>query len=40
MSTIALPGLSRRICITDVQDVAGVLHIRGEVDYPSQLPCD
>jgi hypothetical protein len=37
MSTVALPGLSRRIRVTDVQDVAGVLHIRGEVDDRSQL---
>jgi hypothetical protein len=37
MSTIALPGLSRRIRITDVQDVAGVLHITGVIADRSQL---
>jgi hypothetical protein len=37
MSTIALPGLSRRIRVTDVQDVAGVLHLTGVIDDRSQL---
>ena len=37
MSTLALPGLSRRIRVTDVQDVAGVLQLTGVIDDRSQL---
>ena len=37
MSTIALPGLSRTIRITEVEDSGSVLRIRGVVDDKSQL---
>ena len=37
MSTIALPGLSRTIRITEVEDSGGVLRVRGVVDDRSQL---
>jgi len=37
MSTIALPGLSRIVRITDVQDLGGAFRIIGVVDDRSQL---
>src|ERR1051326_3656931 len=37
MSTVALPGLSRIIRITDVQDQGGTFHLRGVIDDRSQL---
>lgn len=37
MSTIGLPGMSRAIRVTDVREIAGVLHITGVVDDRSQL---
>jgi len=37
MSTIALPGLSRTIRITEVEDSGSVLRVRGVVDDRSQL---
>ncbi len=37
MSTVALPGLSRIIRITDVQELGGTFHILGVVDDRSQL---
>src|SRR2546426_9820746 len=37
MSTIALPGLSRTIRITEVEDSGSVLRLRGIVDDKSQL---
>src|SRR2546421_977068 len=36
MSTVALPGLSRIIRITDVQDLGGTFRVRGVVDDRSQ----
>ena len=35
--TVALPGMSRIIRVTDVQDLGGTLRIRGVVDDRSQL---
>src|SRR5258708_9050840 len=37
MSTVALPGLSRIIRVTDVQDLGGTFRIQGVVDDRSQL---
>ncbi len=37
MTTVALPGLSRIIRITDVQALGGTFRILGEVDDRSQL---
>ncbi len=37
MSTIALPGLSRTIRITEVEDSGSVLRVKGVVDDRSQL---
>ncbi len=37
MSTVALPGLSRIIRITDVQDLGGTFRMSGVVDDRSQL---
>jgi hypothetical protein len=37
MSTVALPGLSRIVRITDVQELGGTLRITGVVDDRSQL---
>jgi hypothetical protein len=36
-STIALPGLTQSIRVTDVREVDGVLHVGGAVDDRSQL---
>src|SRR5438552_16591867 len=36
-STVALPGLSRIIRITDVQNLGGTFRIRGVIDDRSQL---
>ncbi len=36
-SVIALPGLSRIVRITDVQNKGGVFHLKGVVDDRSQL---
>ena len=37
MSTVALPGLSRIMRITDVQELGGTFHVTGVVDDRSQL---
>src|SRR5574340_1692551 len=37
MSTVALPGLSRIMRVTDVQDLGGTFRVKGRVDDRSQL---
>ena len=37
MSTIALPGLSRVVRVTDVRNEGGSIHVKGTIDDASQL---